>query len=69
MIYAMGRPVPTLRTWPELFDLLERGGRVLVPAIPRELKGLKERTDLEIEVLETISGFNLSRGARRRCTS
>jgi hypothetical protein len=62
VIYAMGRPVPTIHTWPELFEQLDRNGQVVTVALPIESKVLQVHPKVDVEILENFKGFNLTKG-------
>jgi 4-amino-4-deoxy-L-arabinose transferase-like glycosyltransferase len=61
-IYAYGRPVPTMRKWPEFFDRIARHGVVMAPLLPSELKVIRKMPPYDTEVRDRLSGFNLSKG-------
>ena len=64
-IYAYGRPVPTVRTWDDFYTQLDRQGVVLSPILPKDLLALRKLPHLELEVCETLAGFNLSKGTNQ----
>jgi hypothetical protein len=61
-IYAYGRPVPTMRRWPEFYDRIARHGVVMAPLLPSELKVIRKMPPYDTEVCDRLSGFNLSKG-------
>ena len=62
IIYSMGRHAAEIRSWHNVDELLDRHG-VLVSAInPSEHKAILNRPDLDVEVLESLDAFNLSKG-------
>jgi 4-amino-4-deoxy-L-arabinose transferase-like glycosyltransferase len=61
-VYAMGRPTPLVRTWPELYVQLRTHGTVIAPTIPDERLCLQKRRGLRIEVVDRLEGFNISKG-------
>ena len=57
-----GRPAAEIRTWERIEELLDRFG-VLVSAInASEHKAMLNRSNLDVEILESIKAFNLSKG-------
>jgi 4-amino-4-deoxy-L-arabinose transferase-like glycosyltransferase len=67
-IYAMGRPVPTIKVWEDLYEQLRRHGEVITPVMAHELRELRARPFLEVDVGEIMTGFNLSKGKRQSLT-
>ena len=62
IIYSLGRPAPEIRTWERVEELLDRFG-VLATAINKfEYGAMLNRSNLEVEILESIDAFNLSKG-------
>ncbi|MDR3633569.1 MAG: glycosyltransferase family 39 protein [Isosphaeraceae bacterium] len=61
-IYAMGRPTPAVRTWPELHEKLRQHGEMIAPALPEECVGLSHRPELIVEVVDHLEGFNITKG-------
>ncbi len=62
IVYKIGRPLPSLRTWPSLFAHLERQGSVLMPTLPKEAKVLVNDPRVSAVEVDRCQGFNLSRG-------
>jgi 4-amino-4-deoxy-L-arabinose transferase-like glycosyltransferase len=62
VVYAFGRPLPTIRTWTELNALTAREGTLLTALLPHEYRVFRTREEYEMEPLETLSGFNINRG-------
>jgi len=62
VIYAVGHPVPTTKTWPQFDEQLRIHGAVITPLLPHELAEFHRRPWLEAEVKETLTGFNLNKG-------
>src|SRR5262249_20607242 len=66
MIYAMGHPGPIMRERRDLIDTVRRRGAVVSVLIPPEVGVLLQDARLRLEVLETIEGYNLTKGRRDR---
>jgi hypothetical protein len=65
VVYAMNRPAPLIRTWPQFYNLLDRHGTLVTAIIPLEWPEFVKRSDhLEVDVLETVEGFNLNKGQK-----
>jgi 4-amino-4-deoxy-L-arabinose transferase-like glycosyltransferase len=63
VVYAIGRPAPPVRTWPQFYELLDRHGTLATALIPIEIAEFERRNDhLEVEFRETVEGFNLNKG-------
>lgn len=62
VIYAYGRPLPTVRRWAQLRALVRRHGTVVTAVLPHELREFRKKTYLDIELCERMSGFNLNNG-------
>jgi 4-amino-4-deoxy-L-arabinose transferase-like glycosyltransferase len=67
-VYAFGRPVPTIKVWEDLYEQLRRHGEVITPIMAHELRELRARPYLEVEVRETMKGFNLTKGQKQTLT-
>jgi 4-amino-4-deoxy-L-arabinose transferase-like glycosyltransferase len=67
-IYAFGRPVPTIKVWEDLYEQLRRHGEVITPVMAHELRELRARPFLEVEVGENMTGFNLTKGKTQSLT-
>lgn len=64
VVYTYGRPLPTIRRWAQLRDLVARHDVVVTAVLPQELKAMLARPEFEVERLERLTGFNLNRGER-----
>jgi 4-amino-4-deoxy-L-arabinose transferase-like glycosyltransferase len=65
VVYAMNRPAPLIRTWPQFYDLLDRHGTLVTAIIPLEWPEFVKRFDhLDVDVRETLEGFNLNKGQK-----
>ncbi len=64
MIYTMGRSSPMIRKWDRFFDELDRHGAIVTALLePFEPPEFAKRADaLDVDVRETIEGFNLNKG-------
>jgi 4-amino-4-deoxy-L-arabinose transferase-like glycosyltransferase len=62
IIYTMGRPAVTIRTWERFNKELDRHGTLVTAIIPLEYPEFLKRTYLDVDVRETIQGFNLTKG-------
>ncbi len=67
-IYAFGRPVPTIKVWPDLYEQLRLHGQVIAPLMQHELKEFYARPFLQVELGEEMTGFNLSKGQTQSLT-
>jgi 4-amino-4-deoxy-L-arabinose transferase-like glycosyltransferase len=61
-IYAYGQPVPTVRKWWQIRALVATHGTVVTALLPHELKEFLKKPYLEVEVLDSMTGFNLNKG-------
>ena len=63
LIYTMHRPATMLRTWPQFYRTLERQGVLSTAILDRgELAEFRGHTDIDIEIRETLRGFDLNKG-------
>jgi 4-amino-4-deoxy-L-arabinose transferase-like glycosyltransferase len=62
VVYAYGRPLPTVRNWSQIKDLVVRHGVVATAALPGELDAFLARSEYDVERLDRLTGFNLNRG-------
>ena len=63
VIYAMGHPVPTIQDMASSSTSSSGShGAVITPLLPHELAEFHRRPWLEVEVQETLTGFNLNKG-------
>jgi 4-amino-4-deoxy-L-arabinose transferase-like glycosyltransferase len=62
VIYAMQKPVATVRDRDGFFDLLDRKASLLTVITPDEAPVLEERYGLDVNVLDTVEGFSLTKG-------
>ena len=62
IIYNMGRSVSEIRTWERVDELLDRFGVLSTAINPQEHKAMLKRANLDVEILETIKAFNISKG-------
>jgi 4-amino-4-deoxy-L-arabinose transferase-like glycosyltransferase len=62
VVYAVGHPVPMIRTWETLRAQVAQHGAVVTALLPIELDEFRKRTYLELELLDQMQGFNLNKG-------
>lgn len=62
VIYAYGRPLPTVRNWSQVQNLILQHGGVATAVLPRELQAFLARPEFEVERLDRLTGFNLNKG-------
>ncbi|MCA1685980.1 MAG: glycosyltransferase family 39 protein, partial [Planctomycetia bacterium] len=63
VLYTMGRSVTLMRTWPQFYRVLDRDGVVASAIVDwEELATFRARGDLDIDIRETVSGFNFNKG-------
>jgi 4-amino-4-deoxy-L-arabinose transferase-like glycosyltransferase len=61
-VYALGYPAREIRAWEHLFDELSRHEKVVTATLPHELRALEANPYVKPTVLETLEGFDLSKG-------
>jgi 4-amino-4-deoxy-L-arabinose transferase-like glycosyltransferase len=64
VIYAMGRPVATVRDQDEFYHLLDRTDSLLTVITPQEHRDFADRYALGVTPLESLEGFSLTKGAK-----
>jgi 4-amino-4-deoxy-L-arabinose transferase-like glycosyltransferase len=62
IIYAMKRTAPTLRNWDAVAETLKVNRKLVAPITPEQLTSLQQDGRFELNVLETIDGFNVNKG-------
>ncbi|AGA27342.1 ArnT family glycosyltransferase [Singulisphaera acidiphila] len=62
VIYAYGRPLPTVRNWSQVKKLVLQHGAVATAVLPHELSAFLARPEYEVERLDHLTGFNLNKG-------
>jgi len=62
VVYAYGRPLPTVRRWSQLQGLVARHGTIATAVSPQELAAMLVRPEYDVERLERLAGYNLNRG-------
>ncbi len=62
VIYAMQKPVATVRDPDGFIDLLDRKAALLTVITPDEAPVLGEKYGLDVNVIETVEGFSLTKG-------
>lgn len=60
-IYAFGRPIQQAQSRADIAKLARESDLLVCPLLPEEIQILKA-TDLDVEILEPISGFNIVKG-------
>lgn len=61
-IYAFGHPLPTIRKWYELYDLVLKRGAVVTAVLPHELKAFLKKPYLNVELRDRLTWLNLNNG-------
>jgi hypothetical protein len=64
VIYAMGRPIPILREKESMEKRLNETGVILTAVYPWEHELFHKKFGMDFQVLETLNGFNLSKGQK-----
>lgn len=64
VIYAYGQPLPTIRKWGQLYELVLRKGTVVTAVLPHELKAFLTKSYLDVELRDKLSWLNLNNGQR-----
>ncbi|MBV8432078.1 MAG: hypothetical protein JO244_13000 [Solirubrobacterales bacterium] len=62
LIISLDRPVAPLLTWTWLIDQVGHYGKVVMALLPSELGQLRGEPRLEMQLSETVRGFNVSKG-------
>lgn len=62
VVYAYGRPLPTVRNWSQIKELVVRHGVVATAVLPDELEAFLARPEYDVERLDRLTGINLNRG-------
>lgn len=62
VIYAYGRPLPTVRNWSQVEKLVVQYGAVATAVLPGELSAFLARPEYKVERLDRLTGFNLNKG-------
>ncbi|WP_406699949.1 glycosyltransferase family 39 protein [Singulisphaera sp. Ch08] len=62
VVYALGHPAPIVRGINKLVAQVDRDKKVIVPLRPQEVPVLQREARLDVEVQETIRGYNLDKG-------
>ncbi|WP_422926555.1 ArnT family glycosyltransferase [Singulisphaera sp. PoT] len=63
LIYAYGKPLPTIRKWHQLYDLILERGAVVTALLPQELKEFHQKSYLEVELKDKMTWTNLNTGS------
>jgi len=63
LIYAYGKPLPTIRKWHQLYALIKERGSVVTALLPHELKEFRKRPYLDVELHDRMTWLNLNNGA------
>lgn len=61
LVYTMRRSAPMIRTWDRVYGELDRHGAVVTAMVPKEVREF-ERRGMQVEIRETVRGFNLNKG-------
>jgi 4-amino-4-deoxy-L-arabinose transferase-like glycosyltransferase len=62
VIYAMEKPVATVRDRAGFYDLLDRKSSLLTVITPEEAPVLRERYRLNVNIIDAVEGFSLTKG-------
>ena len=62
VVYSLGHPAPLVRSAAALEETVKAHGQVLAPLLPEELDLIRSQTELNIEIEETVQGFNIEKG-------
>jgi 4-amino-4-deoxy-L-arabinose transferase-like glycosyltransferase len=62
VIYAMGKPVAMVRDREGFYDLLDRKASLLTVITPEEAPVLRDRYQLDVNIIDGVEGFSLTKG-------
>ena len=62
IIYALGRPAPTMRNWNLVHVELQTESSVVAPMFEAQLKSIEKDPRFRVEIVEEMEGFNLNKG-------
>jgi 4-amino-4-deoxy-L-arabinose transferase-like glycosyltransferase len=62
VIYAMQRPVATVRNREAFFELLDRKASLLTVITPEEAPDLRGQYNLDVHIIDDVVGFSLTKG-------
>ena len=63
VVYTIGRPATMMRTWTQFYRELDRQGELATAILDKkELAEFRDHDDLEIEIRETVVGFDFNKG-------
>jgi hypothetical protein len=62
LVYALGHPASDVRGYDEMAREVRERGPILVPLLPSEVVAMRDDPRFTVEVVESISGFNLNKG-------
>ncbi|MFO0889694.1 MAG: glycosyltransferase family 39 protein [Isosphaeraceae bacterium] len=61
-VYALGHPVPELRSVSEVVEAASRKGKILAALLPQELAKLRDQKSVVVNIRETVEGFDIEKG-------
>jgi 4-amino-4-deoxy-L-arabinose transferase-like glycosyltransferase len=62
VIYAMAKPVATVRDPAGFYDLLDRKASLLTVITPEEAPVMRDRYRLDVNIIDGVEGFSLTKG-------
>ena len=62
VIYAMEKPVATVRDRNGFYDLLDRRASLLTVIAPEEAPPLRDKLHLDVSIIDAVEGFSLTKG-------
>jgi hypothetical protein len=62
VIYAMEKPVATVRDRDGFYALLDRKAALLTVITPEEAPVLRDKLRLEVNIIDEVEGFSLTKG-------
>ena len=62
IVVALGHPAPILRSRAEIVEKTGDVGKVVTALLPKDIEKLHGEPALAVEVLETVTGFNVEKG-------
>ncbi len=65
VIYAMKKPVATVRDQGGFYDLLDQKGSLLTVIKPDEAPVLRDWLDLDVNIIDSVECFSLTKGQNR----
>ncbi len=66
IIYGLGRPAAVVRRKATFYDAVRRDGAIVIPLSEEEIAMIHAWPEMSLEVVETISGYNLDKARTER---